>query len=88
MTRFNPPAESAASAAAQFVLNELLKVAAYSALPDEDRGSIALAVARISEKFYSDGCLLARRNADLDYRGAWFKGCWLGPQPAMQWSTQ
>ncbi len=66
-------------AGTEFVLNELMKTAAYAKLSEEDRGAIAVAVAYISAKFYLDGCNRDRRGEGVAHRH-WFKGCWVGSE--------
>ena len=80
--RLAPSLNRAGPAAAHFVLTELQKVGAYANLSEEDRGSIAVAVAHISAKFYLDGCGRPGRCDNADYRGSWFRGCWVGPSVA------
>jgi len=63
-------------------VNELMKVAAYALLPEEDRASVAVAVAHIGAKFYFDGYNRRRGREDINYSGNWFRGCWVGPRIA------
>jgi hypothetical protein len=71
------PDDGKAAAATEFVLNELMKVPAYAELLEDRRGTIAIAVAHISAKFYLDGYNLVRRREDTAHR-RWVKGCWVG----------
>jgi hypothetical protein len=77
LTCFDLPEDRKPAAAAEFVLNELMKVTAYAELSEEDRVAIAVAVAHISGKFYLDGCNRDRRREGMAHR-RWFKGCWVG----------
>lgn len=78
MTGFKLLGDRKSAAAAEFVLNELMKVTAFADLSDEDRGAIAVAVAHIGVKFYLDGYNRDHRCEDVVFR-RWFKGCWVGP---------
>jgi hypothetical protein len=77
MACHSPPQGRAAAPAAEFVLNELMKVPAYAELSKEDREAIAVAVAHIGVRFYLEGYNGGRRLEGMAYR-QWFKGCWVG----------
>lgn len=76
VSRFDPHKDYESTAAADFVLNELMKVRAYLGLSEEDRGEVAVAVAHIGYTFYLEGYNRHRRCGQP--AGHWFKGCWLG----------
>lgn len=78
MIGFNLTENRKSAAAAEFALNEFMKVTAYAKLSEEDRGAIAVAVAHIGVKFYLDSYGRDRRCEGVAFY-RWLKGCWVGP---------